>query len=152
MSLSVFGYLMIIAGVAELVFAACVFTFVKRLLGRAPTPISEEVGSFKTVLRKLRRGEPMSKDELDFAAQTIADRGCLMAYSIPAAIFTLGCFYVFGSLELHGTHSLRMYIGLFPMLGATNLTIQLLRIATLKGRLRSRQCEAKLGHDLHHVS
>lgn len=93
----------------------------------------------------------MSKDELDFAAQTIADRGSLMAYSIPAAIFTLGCFYVFGSLELHGPHSLRIYIGLFPMLGATNLTIQLLRIATLKGRLRSRQCEAKLGHDLHHV-
>jgi hypothetical protein len=151
MSLSVFGYLMIFAGVAELLFAACVFTFVKRLLGRAPTPISQEVGSFKKVLGKLRRGEPMSKDELDFAAQTIADRGSLMAYSIPAAIFTLGCFYVFGSLELHGPHSLRIYIGLFPMLGATNLTIQLLRIATLKGRLRSRQCEAKLGHDLHHV-
>jgi hypothetical protein len=60
-----------------------------------------------------------------------------MAYSIPAAIFTIGCFYVFGSMEqLHGrTPSLRTYIGILPMLGATNLTIQLLRIATLKGRL-----------------
>jgi hypothetical protein len=72
------------------------FTFVKRLMGRAPTPISEEIGSVKKVLGKLRKGEPMSKDELDFATQTIADRRSLMAYSIPAAVFTIGCFYVFG--------------------------------------------------------
>jgi hypothetical protein len=134
--LSLFGYLAILAGVAELVFAAFVFAFVKRLLSRAPNPISEEIGSSKKVLGKLRKGEPMSKDELDFATQTIADRGCLMAYSIPAAIFTIGCFIVFANLELHGAKSLRTYIGLFPMLGATNVTIQLLRIATLKERLR----------------
>jgi len=133
--MGLFGYLAILAGVAELVFAAYVFTFVKRLLARAPTPISEEIHSAKKVLGKLRKGEPMSTDELDFARQTIADRRSLMAYSIPAAVFTIGCFYLFGSLELHGTTSLRMYIGLFPMFGATNLTIQLLRIATLKRHL-----------------
>ena len=121
---------------AELVLGAFFFIFVKRLLGRTPTPISEEIGSSKKVLAKLRKGEPMSKDELDFATQTIADRGSLMAYSIPAAIFTLGCFYVFGSLELHGTTSLRTYIGLGPLLGSINITIRLLRVATLKGRLR----------------
>jgi hypothetical protein len=136
--LGLFGYLAVIAGVAELVFAACFFTFVKRLLGRAPTPLSEEIGGFRKVLRKLRKGEPMSKDELDFAAQIIADRGSLLAYSIPAAIFTLGCFYVFGNLELHGPRSLRPYIGLFPMLGSVNVTVQLRRIAALKRRLRSR--------------
>jgi hypothetical protein len=136
--LSLFGYLAILAGVAELVFAVCFFTFVKRLLGHAPTPLSEEIGGFRQVLRKLRKGEPMSKDELDFASQIIADRTCLMAYSIPAAIFTLGCFYVFGNLELHGTSSLRPYIGLFPMLGSINVTVQLRRIAVLKKRLRSR--------------
>jgi hypothetical protein len=136
--LGLFGYLAILAGLAELVFAAGFFTFVKRLLGRAPIPLSEEIGSFGKVLRKLRKGEPMSKDELNFASQIIADRGSLLAYSVPAAIFTLGCFYVFGNLELHGPKSLRPYIGLFPMLGSINVTIQLRRVAALKGRLRSR--------------
>ena len=138
MNLSLYGYLTILAFVAELVFAAVAFAFVNRLLRRAPTPISEEIRSATTVLRKLRTGEPMSTDELDFATQIIADRRSLMAYSIPAAIFTIGCLYVFGSLQqLHGaTPSLRTYIGVLPMLGATNLTIQLLRIARLKGRLR----------------
>ena len=135
--MSLFGYLAILAGVAELVLAVFFFTFVKRLLEREPTPLSEEIGGFRTVLLKLRKGEPMSEDELDFARQIIADRGCLMAYSIPAAIFTLGCFYVFGNLELHGTSSLRPYIGLFPMLGSINVTVQLRRIAALKRRLRN---------------
>ena len=134
--MGLFGYLAALAGVAELVFAALVFAFVKRLLGRSPTPISEEIGGATRVLGKLRRGEPMTKDELDFAAQTVADRGSLLAFSIPAAVFTIGCFIMFSTLELHGIRSLRIYIGLFPMLGAANLTIQLLRIATLKRRLR----------------
>ena len=138
MQLGLFGYLAILAGVAELVFGVCFFAFVKRLLERAPTPLGEEIGGFRKVLRKLRKGEPMSKDELDFASQIIADRGSLLAYSIPAAIFTLGCFYVFGNLELHGPKSLRPYIGLFPMLGSINVTAQLHRVAVLKKRLRSR--------------
>jgi hypothetical protein len=136
--LSLFGYLAILAGLAELVFAVFFFTFVKRLLGREPTPLSEEIGGFRNVLHKLRKGEPMSEEELDFARQIIADRGSLMAYSIPAAIFTLGCFYVFGNLELHGTSSLRPYIGLGPLLGSINVTARLRRTAALKKRLRSR--------------
>jgi hypothetical protein len=137
MNSSVFGYLTTLAFVAELVFGAVACAFVQRLLSRAPTPLSEKVGSVRMVLSKLRKGEPMSTDEIDYATQIIAERRSLMAYSIPAAIFTIGCFYVFGSIEqLHGrTPSLRTYIGILPMLGATNLTIQLLRIATLKGRL-----------------
>ena len=135
--MSLFGYLAILAGVAELVLAVFFFTFVKRLLGREPTPLSEEIGGFRNVLHKLRKGEPMSEEELDFARQIIADRGSLMAYSIPAAIFTLGCFYVFGNLELHGTSSLRPYIGLGPLIGSINVTIRLLRVAALKKRLRN---------------
>ena len=139
MNLSLFGYLTALAFVAESVFAAVAVVFVQRLLARAPTPMSEELGSVRTVLSKLRKGEPMSKGELDFATQVIADRRSLMAYSIPAAIFTIGCLYVFGSLDhLHGARpSLRTYIGVLPMLGALNLAIQLLRIAALKRRLRS---------------
>src|SRR6516165_8729213 len=60
MQLGLFGYLVILAGVAELVFGVCFFAFVKRLLGRAPKPLSEEIGGFRKVLRKLRKGEPMS--------------------------------------------------------------------------------------------
>ena len=143
--MSVFGYLAILAGVAELVFAALAFVHVRRLMGHGPTPTSEEVGSFRNVLSKLRKGEPMSKEELDFAAQTIADRGSLIAYSIPAAIFTLGCIFLFGGLEVHGPQSLRPYIGLFPIFGSINITIRLLRIATLKKRLRNVSGDAR--HD-----
>lgn len=135
MSLGLFGYLAVLAGVAELVFAALVFAFVRRLLQRPRMPVGEEVGGIRKVLGKLRRGEPMTKEELDVAAHTIADRGSLLAYSIPAAVFTIGCFILFSTLELHGVRSLRIYVGLFPMLGATNVTIQLLRVAALKRRL-----------------
>src|ERR1700739_2657929 len=134
--MSLFGYLAILAGVAELVLAVFFFTFVKRLLAREPTPLSEEIGGYRKVLRKLRKGEAMSENELEFAKQIIADRGSLMAYSTPAAIFTLGCFYVFGNLELHGTSSLRPSFGLGPLFGAINVTVQLRRIAALKKRLR----------------
>ena len=133
--MGLFGYLAVLAGVAELVFAAFVFAFIKRLLGRPSTPISEEVGGTRRALKKLRKSEPMSKEEFDCVAQTIADRSSLIAFSIPAAVFTIGCFIVFSTLELHGVRSLRIYIGLFPILGATNLTVQLFRVAALKRRL-----------------
>ena len=100
--------------------------------------ISEEVGSAKAVMHKVRKREPMSKDELDFAKQIIADRRSLSAYCIPGALFMLGCFYVFGSLyHLHGaTPSERTFLGVIPMLTSTNLAIRLLGSARLKGRLQ----------------
>jgi hypothetical protein len=61
----------------------------------------------------------------------------LMAFSIPAAVFAIGCIFLFGGLEVHGARSLRPYIGLGPMFGSINMTIRLLRIATLKRRLRN---------------
>ncbi|MGZ4582947.1 MAG: hypothetical protein ACXVYI_01070 [Mycobacterium sp.] len=134
--MGLFGYLAVLAGAAELLFAACAFVFVNRLLGRAPTAAGEEVGGSRRVFGKLRKGEPISTDERDFAAQAIADRGSLLAFSIPAAIFMLGCIFLFGGLEVHGPHSLRPYIGVFPMFGSINMTIRLLRIAALKRRLR----------------
>ena len=100
--------------------------------------MSEEIGSAKAVVKKVRKREPMSKDELDFAKQVIAARGSLMAFCIPGALFMVGCFYVFGSLyHLHGaTPSERTFLGVFPMLASINFTMQILRSARLKGRLQ----------------
>jgi hypothetical protein len=139
MNKSLWAYLTIIALVAVLVFGTIAFVFVRRLLIRAPVPMGEEVGSVFLVLRKLRKREPMSDDELALAEQAVSDRRSLMAYSIPAAVFSIGCFYVFGSLEhLHGaTPSERTFLGVIPMLTSTNLAIRLLRSASLKGRLQT---------------
>jgi Kef-type K+ transport system membrane component KefB len=140
MSLVLFGYLTIVALALALVFAAFAAVHVKRLGDRTPAPISEEIGSAKAVLNKVRKREPMSKDELDYAKQIVADRSSLMAFCIPGTLFMLGCFYVFGSLYyyyLHGaTPSERTFLGVIPMLTSTNLAIRLLRSARLKGRLR----------------
>ena len=138
MDSGLFGYLTILSLVLALVFIALAAVFVKRLGDRAPTPISEEIGSAKAVVRKVRKREPMSKDELDFAKQITAARGSLMAFCIPGALFMLGCFYVFGSLyQLHGaTPSERTFLGVFPMLASMNFTTQILRSARLKRRLR----------------
>jgi len=131
------GSLTILTAVLELMFVAGAVVFVKRLEGRTPAPLSEQVGAHKTVLHKLRNREPLSQDEVDYARQVISDSRSIFAYSIPAAIFTLGCFYVFGCLQqLHGgTPTERTFIGLIPMFTSTNLAVQLLRVARLKGRL-----------------
>jgi hypothetical protein len=137
-SSSLFGYLTILALAAVLMSAAFAFVFVKRVRNRTLFPISEEIGSTKAVMDKVRKREPMSRDELDYATQIIADRRSLMTYSIPCAVFTVGCFYVFGSLEhLHGAApSERTFLGVIPMLTSTSLTLRLLSVARLKGRLQ----------------
>ena len=133
-----FGYLTIVSLALALVFAAFAGVYVKRLGDRAPTAISDEIGSAKAVTHKVRKREAMSKDELDYAKQLLADRSSLMALCIPGALFMLGCFYVFGSLyQLHGaTPSERTFLGVFPMLASMNFTTQILRSARLKRRLR----------------
>jgi hypothetical protein len=138
MNSGLFGYLTIVTLVLALVFAAVAAVYVKRLEGRTPNPIGEEIGSAKAVTRKVRKGEPMSADELDYAKQLIGARSSLMTFSIPGALFMVGCFYVFGSLyHLHGTTpSERTFLGVFPMLASTNFTIQILRSARLKRRVQ----------------
>ncbi len=138
MSESLWGILTVLALGFALVFATVAAVYVKQLGDRTPTPTSDEIGSAKAVVHKVRRREAMSKDELEYAKQIIADRSALMAFCIPGALFMVGCFYVFGSLyHLHGaTPSERTFLGVFPMLAATNLTTQILRSARLKRRLR----------------
>jgi hypothetical protein len=139
-NLGLWGYLTILAGVLELVFAACVFAYMTRLEDRTPAPLGEKVGAHKAVLAKLRKRESMSQDEFDYATELISDARSLLAYAIPAALFTLGFFYVVGCLYmLHrdgGAPSFRTFIGGIPMLTSMNVAAQLRRVAHLKGRLR----------------
>jgi hypothetical protein len=135
------GFLTILAAVMALVFATCVFTYVRRLENRTPAPLGEKVGAHKAVLAKLRKQESMSQDEIDYAAELISDARSPLAYAIPAALFTMGFFYVVGCLyELHvhgGNPSFRTFIGGIPMLTSMNIVAQLRRVARLKGRLQT---------------
>jgi hypothetical protein len=135
---SLYGLLTIVVAALGVTFIVCAFLFVRRLEGRMPARLGEEVGAHRAVLVKLRERQPMSHDEIDYAREIISDCRSPLAFSIPATIFAMGCFYVFGCLQqLHGaTPSVRTFIGVLPMFGATNLTVQLLRVARLKGRLR----------------
>ena len=138
MTVLFWGYLTIAALALGLGLAFIGFLYVRQLESRPTLPISEEIGSAKSVIKKVRKREPMSTDELTYAKQVVADRGTIRALCIPGALFMLGCFFVFGSLyHLHGaTPSERTFLGVIPMFTSTNLAIQLLRSARLKGRLR----------------
>jgi hypothetical protein len=129
--------LSVIAFAAIVVFATLGAMFVARLVRRPALPMSDEVDAIPRVLRKLRKREPMSDEEVALARQATSDRGSLLALCIPAAIFSIGCFYVFGSLEhLHGaTPSERTFIGVIPMFTSTNLFIRMVKSASLKRRL-----------------
>ena len=124
----------------EIVFATCVFVYISRLERRTPHPMGDTVGAHKAVLAKLRKRQPMSRDEVDYAAELIADARSPLAYAIPAALFTMGFFYVVGCLfmlHLDGGHpSFRTFIGGIPMFTSMNMAAQLRRVAALKGKLR----------------
>jgi hypothetical protein len=140
MDLGPWGFLTILAAVVEVFFAVCVFTYVRRLEHRTPALLGEEVGAHKAVLIKLRKGQPMSPDEIDYATELVSDARSPLAYAIPAALFTMGFFYVVGCLfMLHldgGDPSFRTFIGGIPMLTSMNIAAQLRRVARLKGRLQ----------------
>ncbi len=138
MDTALFGLLTAVFLALALLLAAIASLYVRRLARRPTLPISEEVGSARLVVKKLRKREPMSHEELDYARRVVSDRSNLMAFCIPGALFCLSGFYVFGSLEhLHGaTPSERTFLGVIPMLTSTNLALQLVRSARLKRRLR----------------
>jgi hypothetical protein len=139
-NLGPWGDLTILAGVMEVVFATCVFVYISRLERRTSHPLGDKVGAHKAVLAKLRKRQPMSRDEVDYAAELVADARSPLAYAIPAALFTIGFFYVVGCLfvlHLHGGHpSFRTFIGGIPMLTSMNMAAQLRRVAGLKRKLR----------------
>jgi hypothetical protein len=135
--IGLWGVLTIVFLVLAFVVSIFAAVYVKRLGDRTPLPISEEIGSVKAVMHKVSKREPMSKEELDYAKQIVADRRSLMALCIPGTLFALACFFVFGSLwYLHGaTPSERTFLGLIPMLTSTNLAVRLRARARLKRRL-----------------
>jgi hypothetical protein len=113
--------------------------YVRRLESEPKLPFSEEIGAAPRVIKKLRKREPMTPEEFEYAERIVAIRGNPMAFCIPFTLFALSVYYVFGCLEyLQGaTPSERTFIGVIPMFTSTNLAIQLLRAKRLKGRLRS---------------
>jgi hypothetical protein len=133
------GLLTILAGLAGLTFAACVFVYLRRLENRTPAPLGEEVGAHKAILAKLRKGEPMTRDEVEYATELVDDARSPLALAIPATLFCCGFFYVVGCLyELHvygGDPSFRTFIGGIPMLSSMNIAVQLRKVARLKRQL-----------------
>jgi len=138
------GLLTLIAFCVALVLLSIAFVYVRRLERQPTLPFSEEIGAAARVIRKLRKRESMTPEEFEYAQRIVAIRGNPMALCIPFTLFTLGCYYILGSLEyLQGaTPSERTFIGVIPMLTSTNLAIQLLRARRLKGRLRSAEVTA----------
>jgi hypothetical protein len=124
----------------EVVFVILAFIYTRRLLRLQAIPMSDDVNGYQKALRKLRKDEPMTQDELNLAARIVDIRRSPMAYSIPAAFMTAGIFYILGSLEfLHGaTPSERTFLGVIPMFTSTNLIIQMRKTARLKKRLKKR--------------
>ncbi|WP_343710460.1 hypothetical protein [Mycobacterium sp.] len=139
MESGLWGLLTLIAFALILVLATIASFYVQRLLNRAPLPISDEIGSAFAIVKKLRKRQPLSADELVYAKQIVADRSSPMAFCIPGTLFMLGCFYVFGSLyHLHGaTPSERTFLGVIPMVTSANLALRLVSSARLRKRLRN---------------
>ena len=149
MNLGLWGCLTVLAAVSAITCAACVFVYIGRLESRTPEALGEKVGAHKAVLAKLRKREPLTPAEYEYASELVADARSPLAYAIPATLFSAGFFYVVGclfELQLYGGHpSFRTFIGGLPMLGSLNIFAQLRRVAALKKRLKSAQITADAG-------
>jgi hypothetical protein len=141
--LGVWGYLTILAGMMAVTFASCVFMYITRLEKRTPAALGEQVGAHKAVLAKVRKRQPLTQEEYEYATELVSDARNPLAYAIPAVLFSMGFFYVVGCLyELHvhgGNPSFRTFIGGIPMLTSMNIAAQLHRVAHLKKKLQEAQ-------------
>lgn len=140
------GYLTVLAALSAVTCAACVFVYIGRLENRIPAPVGEKVGAHRAVLAKLRKREPLTQDEYEYASELVADARSPLAYAIPATLFSAGLFYVVGCLyvlQLYGGNpSFRTFIGGLPMLGSLNIFAQLRRVARLNKRLKGAEIAA----------
>jgi hypothetical protein len=140
------GYLTVLAAATAITCAACVFVYIGRLESRTPAPLGEKVGAHRAILVKLRKREPLTQDEYEYASELVADARSPLAYAIPATLFSAGLFYVVGclyELQLYGGHpSFRTFIGVLPMLGSLNIFGQLRRVAGQNKRLKGAEIAA----------
>ncbi|MEZ0049093.1 hypothetical protein ABIA30_000083 [Mycobacterium sp. MAA66] len=138
--IGLWGELTILAGAMATAFATCVFVYIGRLEKRTPAVLGEKVGAHKAILVKVRKREPLSRDEFEYATELVTDARSPLAYAMPAVLFSMGFFYVVGCLfELHvhgGNPSFRTFIGGIPMLTSMNIAAQLRRVARLKKNLQ----------------
>lgn len=132
-----FGKLADVALLTLLFAATVMFFYIQRLRKQPQLPMAEDVRAKQTVLTKVRKRQPMTAEELEYATQVIDNQRTLMTFTIPLTIFSLGCFYVLGSLEqLHGaTPSERTFLGVIAMFSSINVTTQIFRVIKLKKRL-----------------
>ena len=72
MNTALFGLIALVFFTLALVMAALASIYVKRLADRPTLPISEGVGSARIVVRKVRKREQMSQDELEYVSPTSA--------------------------------------------------------------------------------
>src|ERR1700712_3610674 len=133
------GDLAILDAVMALVFATCVFVYITRLENRTSHPLVEKVGAHKAGLAKVRKQEPLSKDEFASPTELVTDARPPLGSAIPATLFCSGAFYVVGCLfMLHldgGNPSFRTFIGGIPMLTSMNMAVQLRKVANMKKKL-----------------
>ncbi|MGB8404845.1 MAG: hypothetical protein WCE30_12365 [Mycobacterium sp.] len=138
--IGLWGELTILAAAMATAFATCVFVYIGRLEKRTPAVLGEKVGAHKAILVKVRKREPLSRDEFEYATELVTDARSPLAYAMPAVLFSMGFFYVVGCLfELHvhgGNPSFRTFIGGIPMLTSMNIAAQLRRVARLKKNLQ----------------
>ncbi|MGB8404597.1 MAG: hypothetical protein WCE30_11110 [Mycobacterium sp.] len=132
-----FGKLADLALVSLLLAATIMFFYIQRLRKQPQLPMAEGVRAKQTVLTKVRKRQPMTHEELEYATQVVDNQRTLVTFAIPLGIFSLGCFYVLGSLEqLHGaTPSERTFLGIIAMFSSINVTAQIFRVIKLKKRL-----------------
>lgn len=137
--MNLWGDLTILDGLLALSLVGCVYVYIRRLENRTPAALGEQVGAHKAILAKLRRREPMTPAEFEYATELVEDARSPLAYAIPAVLFSCGFFYVVGCLyELHvhgGNPSFRTFIGGIPMLSSMNIFGQLRRVARHQNKL-----------------
>jgi hypothetical protein len=137
--MNLWGDLTVLDGLLALSLVGCVYVYIRRLENRTPAALGEQVGAHKAILAKLRKREPMTAAEFEYATELVEDARSPLAYAIPAVLFSCGFFYVVGCLyELHvhgGNPSFRTFIGGIPMLSSMNIFGQLRRVARHHNKL-----------------
>ncbi|MCW2563913.1 MAG: hypothetical protein JWQ31_2473, partial [Mycobacterium sp.] len=89
MNTAFWGLLTLIALAVTLILLSIAFIYVRRLERQPTLPVSEEIQAAPRVIHKLRKREPMTPEEFEYAQRIVAIRGNPMALCIPFTLFAL---------------------------------------------------------------